>query len=789
MKIVLSTLTIAITLFSTALAAPDRWTPPVVQTAPAQLPRLVQPLVMDGALGEWESAACVPLHCRSYILYSRDPHKWNGPADAGFEVFCAWNDRGLCLAAVVADDDVRNNRPGKDYWQQDCVEFFLDGRVGEKFMQPPYSRGAYQILIRPPTGKQPPNAVLNPRDGMINGLRVAGKRTSTGYTIELFVPWSAFPEFLPKVGSHFAFSFAIDDYDKRDGSLVQPLVMSYRATDNLWQYPQNFIMWELTDVLKTGAEIDLGPQVAVDVPALFTDNKPIIISLETGGMLAKRTASVLITATDGSGKKVFERNVKASSLSTTWRFAKSARVEFPLSAKTDGYYLISAIVKDVQGNPLGTVARPCLCIGNTLQGALELVRKTDLRQISQTEPFKAVQYLGLGARIEQIKRWVEKQNILQIIRETRDLEARLDLLQDGKLDRSDYGIYDLIALTADPEAQVVVEYLNLSAAEAIVTFYCGAIPVASARVSNDKVDALTSVESVAEKVKALVSARKPIKPADADAVRQALVEALAPKTALPDVPPGLDLYCGDLHVHSFYSDGINSPVGMALQAMYCYMDFMVLTDHNRIDGAQLGQKLFSQYGFAFPYIIGEEITTSWAHFNAYPLKEVVSSELPLYEIVKAAHVQGAVIQWNHPEAVKSEWANSQVPKGLDGTALDAWEHIPSAHDEWKRAGKLPVLTGATDTHDGTFSNFERTVVLAPTAEGDDVAEAIRYGRAVAVNRNGPYFLYGSDEMTSLVWSALAEGQGLRRAKADRIRKALASANLSGIIAASRSKWW
>lgn len=132
MKIILSAVIIISTLlFSAVFAAPDRWTPPVMQTAPAQLPKLARPMKMDGVLTEWKSAACVPLYCRSYILYSRDSHKWNGPADAGFEVYCAWNDKGFCLAAVVADDDVRNNRTSKDYWQQDCVEFFLDGRVGK----------------------------------------------------------------------------------------------------------------------------------------------------------------------------------------------------------------------------------------------------------------------------------------------------------------------------------------------------------------------------------------------------------------------------------------------------------------------------------------------------------------------------------------------------------------------------------------------------------------------------------------------------------------------------------
>ncbi len=48
-------------------------------------------------------------------------------------------------------------------------------------------------------------------------------------------------------------------------------------------------------------------------------------------------------------------------------------------------------------------------------------------------------------------------------------------------------------------------------------------------------------------------------------------------------------------MHSFYSDGSPSPVGITLEALYCFMDFSSLTDHNTIEGAILTQKLLKKY--------------------------------------------------------------------------------------------------------------------------------------------------------------------------------------------------
>ncbi|KPJ62009.1 hypothetical protein AMK68_05455 [candidate division KD3-62 bacterium DG_56] len=295
----------------------------------------------------------------------------------------------------------------------------------------------------------------------------------------------------------------------------------------------------------------------------------------------------------------------------------------------------------------------------------------------------------------------------------------------------------------------------------------------------------TPSKPVADRVVELTAAGKPVRPSDVDAIRVDLVNLLAPETEPPKMPTGRYLFCGDVHMHTFYSDGQPSPVGLALQTMYCFMDFNVLTDHNTIEGARVGQQLLKDYGFAHPFTIGEEITTDWAHLNAYPLKQVVSWRLSPYDTIKAAHVQGAVIHWCHPYAISSKWADPLMETGIAGTGLDAWEHIPRTYDAWKKAGTLPVLVGSTDSHSGTFTQApERTIIFAPTAQGDDLAEAIRSGHTVLVAWKAQNLFYGADDMLALAWAALAEGEALKTAKAECLRNVLKEADLAGMLLAS-----
>jgi hypothetical protein len=61
--------------------------------------------------------------------------------------------------------------------------------------------------------------------------------------------------------------------------------------------------------------------------------------------------------------------------------------------------------------------------------------------------------------------------------------------------------------------------------------------------------------------------------------------------------------------------------------------------------------------------------------NAYPLRELIPANLSPYATIKAAHRQGAVIQWNHPGSFDTAWYLAHGEEAMRGTGLDAWEHI------------------------------------------------------------------------------------------------------------------
>lgn len=786
----------------------DRWLPPPTQPELAQLPKLAAPLVIDGDLGEWTSAAATPVRATSYITVLNKPHTWNGNADSSMEFYSAWNTEGLCLAAVVADDDVYNDCEPKDMWQQDCVEIYVDGRT-DKLMRPPYSPGAYQILVRPPVKDQPALAFVSERDGKIDGIKVAGKRSSSGYTIELLIPWAAFPLLTPGTGTAIGLQFALDEFDARDigGMKNRPYMVTYSGALDLWQSPQNLTRWQLVDAVTTGSDTILGPLLTLDIPRVHINTEPMRIVSEVGAGLAPLTASARVQAANTDGKVVFDRTLKMSQMPAPWRSSRGARVDWRSMDLPDGYYTVTVTLADTKGITLGTKSRQTLLVGSLVGESIERLQKADISALAQKDPFRAAAYMGVGACLERFKRGIELKDARHIRESARELSARFEVVEKGTLPPGQWGLYDLLLLTANPDAQVVVEYPDT--AQSCVGFYWGSIPLVNAYVheysseaeaanvaASKKATAMVAYgrrtvsvncpsKAVADMAAALIAANKPVKAEDVDKLRAQLVSDLAPKGVSATLPDDLHPYCGDVHMHSFFSDGKASPVGLSLQALYCFMDYHVVSDHNEIAGAVIAQGLFRKHGFTHPLIVGQEITTEWSHFNAYPVKTLINHEQSAYGMAKDAHAQGAVIQWNHPHALNYEWALSQHPKQLNGTSLDAWEHIPYDYAKWKKEGTLPTIVGSTDTHDGTFIWLERSLIFAPSPEEYDVAEAVRIGNVAALDADQPEFFYGHDDMTSLAWSTLSEGWSLKTAKAERLRRTLKSADIAGLVTESR----
>ena len=328
------------------------------ESAPeGSLPRLTRPLVIDAGLDEWEGATSLSLLYASYISRVSPGREWRGPLDAGAHMSCAWNDDGLCIAVIVADDSIHNERPPNLVWQQDCLEIYIDGRIGEKFMNPPYSKGAYQLFVRPPVGKSPAALYVNKRDGTIDGLRIAGRQTRVGYTVEMLIPWAAFPGLKPEVGSELGLQFALCDYDTRDKGTNQPMVMSWRAATQLFQSPQKLVLFQLVKSVPFGADELLGSVVDIDIPRYIVAGDSAMFSVDTGNPLAPMADTVDIVVSDWTGKVVLQTAKHLKRMAFPWTPSARAVCEWEFGDIENGPYQVEVQPKNARGEVLGTASR------------------------------------------------------------------------------------------------------------------------------------------------------------------------------------------------------------------------------------------------------------------------------------------------------------------------------------------------------------------------------------------------------------------------------------------------
>lgn len=269
----------------------------------------------------------------------------------------------------------------------------------------------------------------------------------------------------------------------------------------------------------------------------------------------------------------------------------------------------------------------------------------------------------------------------------------------------------------------------------------------------------------------------------------------------PDLA-GLRPYKGDLHLHSFYSDGENSPAVMAAACRGKGFDFMALTDHGKFAPSQaLAEQFRPMPGLAMQLYTGEEIHMPWhqAHIlniggrfgvNELFLKNRAGFLAEVEALAKTKPVPPGVDAYQYLAAL---WAFGQVrragglsvfchpywrrPCGFELCAafteallaarpFDALEVISgygkadtdsnllqlARYFELEPAARPPIL-GVSDAHAAYSAQVPRgeyllgafyTVVLASSPRFEDLAGAIRAKRSVAVEQqeNEQRHVYG-----------------------------------------------
>lgn len=193
----------------------------------------VQPVVVDGKLGEWDlsnTPYTISASGKNPMnkVWSNDPgNPVRGDRDLSGKAALAWDPTWLYIAGQMVDDHLLGVRPdsklnqGPAGWACDSLMMTI-----KSFRQPmktnsPFSPAPFLALRYAPVGPQPRGqlvaapAILDKRDlywYLPEGSQFGVTETPDGYNVEAAVPWKAL-EYVPAPGEPLFIAFLAGDMD------------------------------------------------------------------------------------------------------------------------------------------------------------------------------------------------------------------------------------------------------------------------------------------------------------------------------------------------------------------------------------------------------------------------------------------------------------------------------------------------------------------------------------------------------------------------------------------------
>lgn len=276
----------------------------------------------------------------------------------------------------------------------------------------------------------------------------------------------------------------------------------------------------------------------------------------------------------------------------------------------------------------------------------------------------------------------------------------------------------------------------------------------------------------------ILTQQRPFARSDNRMLTRLVAEELARRGIKPEkIAENHSVMAADVHCHSIYSDGVATPAGLMAAALYGQMDFLMIADHETADGALELQMMLKKYNFDFVLIAGEENSLPDGHFNSYPLTESIPANLSLVELIKAAHQQEALVQYNHP-ASYSNRRDLQL-NGIAGSGLEAWEHeFPAYAVNWQ---ELPGLTGSSDNHNSSFPT-ERTICCLESVSDKIFQNSVRQRQTGITDALSAEFVYAPELLKGMLLTALQEPEKyLLQPHCRRLQKSLQYADIAGLF--------
>ncbi len=165
-------------------------------------------IVVDGVLSDWPKTQEIVLDAKNIEFGEITQRR-----DLSAEVRLAWDQQYLYIGAAVKDNDVICEKSGKDIYQDDLIEVFLD----------PYNDGLvwastsdYQIGFSPSGPDKRPHAWawFQNREPSLNDVIFNAKASRGGYVIEAAIAWE-FLKLQPVNNQTIGLSVAVHDVDRK----------------------------------------------------------------------------------------------------------------------------------------------------------------------------------------------------------------------------------------------------------------------------------------------------------------------------------------------------------------------------------------------------------------------------------------------------------------------------------------------------------------------------------------------------------------------------------------------
>jgi hypothetical protein len=209
-------------------------------------------------------------------------------------------------------------------------------------------------------------------------------------------------------------------------------------------------------------------------------------------------------------------------------------------------------------------------------------------------------------------------------------------------------------------------------------------------------------------------------------------------------------YRGDLHMHTYHSDGRRTQEQLLQEAASQHLNFIISTEHNT-NSANLSWGKYNTNGLLV--INGEEVTTTkYGHWNALGLNPTTwiewryaPKDSVVSKYIRQVHDDGGMAVINHPFYDKGVYNFGFDVADFDGIEVwnGKWNPFNELALKWWDSllcrGKHIIAIGASDSHvnisERNHLGVPHTVVKAAGLSRRHIMQSLKEGKAYLVDSN------------------------------------------------------